>query len=71
MLLPAIRLPKMSMGLYSGLSATFGAGKSNIPINLLQPQGQPKAPGLFMSLKSGVHCISVVFAHIAQESILF
>lgn len=71
MLLPAICLPKMSMGVYSGLSVTFAAGKSNIPINLLQHQGQPEAPGLFMSLKSGVHCISVVFAHSGQESVLF
>lgn len=40
----------------------FGAGKSNILTYLLQYQSQPRSPGLFTSMKSCVHLVSVVFA---------
>ena len=69
MLLQAIHLPKMIMGMYSGLSDTFGAGQSNVPMNILH-QSQSKALGLFMSLKSGVHCISIAICSLGQETIL-
>lgn len=50
-LLQTLQMPKMIMGVYSGLSVTFGTGKSNTPIYLLRYQGLPRAPGLFVPLR--------------------
>lgn len=63
-LLQTMEMPKIIMEAYSGFSVTIGTRKSNTPIYLLHYQGQPRAPGLFLPLRSSIRWDLAVFAHI-------
>lgn len=63
MVLQTIQMPKMIMGYTLDIVSLFGMGKYNVPIDLLQYQGQPRAPGPSLPPKRSTRWAFVVLAH--------